>query len=281
MGSCYGSDVLDIARSWDGYRESGNNWTIFAKVLDDVNYFNGPKQNVAWCGTFTYFCILKACIPEDRDDEEKKWDAYYFTYQPSNHLNNLACACRYGAQYFRDNNAWYSVKDAQRGDVIFFGPYGSETHQGLVDYVDDGRVYTMEGNKGDEVRACSYDLDDDYISGVGRPRYDGIENPANNDHKPDPEPEPEPTPDPEPTPEPTPGDDKVLIALDVLERYSTGGQVNTLKALLKEFEYGGSELVLDGDFDWATEQAVLKFQELHDMEQTGIVDKEFWEILLK
>ena len=90
----------------------------------------------------------------------------------------------------------------------------------------------------------------------------------------------EPEPQPEPSPEPKPEPQKAVVELDVLERYDTGSQVNTLKALLKEFEYGGSELVLDGDFDWATEEAVKNFQESHDLPVTGIVDQETWRLLL-
>lgn len=89
-----------------------------------------------------------------------------------------------------------------------------------------------------------------------------------------------PEPQPEPSPEPKPEPQKAVVELDVLERYDTGSLVNTLKALLKEFEYGGSELVLDGDFDWATEEAVKNFQKLHDLPVTGIVDQETWTLLL-
>ena len=92
------------------------------------------------------------------------------------------------------------------------------------------------------------------------------------------EPKPEPTPSPEPDPEPV--KDTVTVELDILERYSTGEQVTSLKALLKAFGYGGDELVLDGDFDWATEQAVRKFQRMHDLEETGIVDETTWRLLL-
>lgn len=91
---------------------------------------------------------------------------------------------------------------------------------------------------------------------------------------------PEPEPQPEPTPEPEPKPTKAVVELDVLERYDTGSQVNTLKALLKAFDYGGNELVLDEDFDWATEQAVRKFQRMHDLTETGIVDETTWRLLL-
>lgn len=182
MGSCLASDVVRIAKGEIGYKESGNNWTKYAKDLDAVKYFNTPKQNIAWCATFCYWCILKACTPEDRSDGEKKWDALYFTYQPSK--DNCACGCKYGAGYFRAKGAWYSKPKV--GDIVFFGSKGNETHQGIVTQVSGNSFYTVEGNKSDKVCACSYTLGSSTnIAGFGRPRYDA---------------EPEPTPPTPPTP---------------------------------------------------------------------------------
>lgn len=171
MGYCYPSDVISAAEKWVGYKEDGNNWTIFAKILDDCGYYTPQKkQNVEWCGTFCWCMILTSCLPKDRSDVEKKWDALTITYQPTK--NNLAAACRYAADYFRSKKAFYPVAEAKKGDVIFFGPAGSETHQGLVRYVANNRVYTVEGNKSNSVKLCDYSLKDSKISGVGRPMYD-------------------------------------------------------------------------------------------------------------
>lgn len=87
---------------------------------------------------------------------------------------------------------------------------------------------------------------------------------------------PEPTPEPEPTPTP---DEPVIIQLDTLSKGSTGGQVNTLKALLNEFGYGDN-LPLDSDFDWDTEQAVKAYQSGHNLAVTGVVDADTWKLLL-
>ena len=90
----------------------------------------------------------------------------------------------------------------------------------------------------------------------------------------------EPEPQPEPTPEPTPAPEKtVLIKLNELKRGSTGGQVNTLKALLNEFGFG--DLSLDGDFDWSTEQAVNQYKDRYGLEENGVVDAEMWNLILK
>ena len=90
MGSLKASDVLSHAREWIGYEEGENNWTIFAKILDDCGYYAPQtKQNVAWCGTFCNCMCLISATPSDRDDEAKKYDAQYFLYQPS--YNNYSC----------------------------------------------------------------------------------------------------------------------------------------------------------------------------------------------
>lgn len=86
----------------------------------------------------------------------------------------------------------------------------------------------------------------------------------------------EPEPDPEPVPAPS---EKVVLELDVLSRGSTGGQVNTLKALLNEFGFS-DELPLDGDFDYDTEVAVNHYKENYGLEADGIVDEETWKLLL-
>ena len=75
MGSCYAEKVIELAKNEIGYEEGPNNWNKYAEQLDAVHYFNSNKQNVSWCGVFCYAMILNACIPEDRSDEEKKWDA--------------------------------------------------------------------------------------------------------------------------------------------------------------------------------------------------------------
>lgn len=178
MGSCYIDKVIELATKEIGYEEGANNWTKYAECLDAVNYFNGKKQNVSWCGTFCYYIILKACIPEDRSDEEKKWDALFFTYQPSR--DNCACGCKYGAQYFRNNNAFYN--SPMVGDIAFYGSRGSEYHQGIVcEIINSTQFYAIEGNSNNKVRKVKRNINE--CSGFGRPRYDGTSS------------NPQPTPD--------------------------------------------------------------------------------------
>ena len=172
MGSLYAKDVIQIAKDWIGYEEGSNNWNIFADVLDKCDYFAPQtKQNVAWCAIFCDFCALQAAIPQDRDNDAKKYDAQFFLYQPS--YNNYSASASLMAGYFKNNNAFYS-SDPQPGDMIFFYSGDSIGHVGIVEDVDDC-ITTIEGNAGNQVQRKWYDFDDQRIAGFGRPRYDGYE----------------------------------------------------------------------------------------------------------
>lgn len=234
MGSIYAKQVIKIAKDWVGYKEGPNNWTKMAEVLDACGYYAPQKkQNVEWCGTFCWFCILEAAIPEDRSNVEKKWDALNYTYQPSK--NNLAAACRYAADYFRSKGATYKAKDAKPGDIIFFGPPGNETHQGLVVEVKNGRIYTIEGNKNNQVQECDYSVNYSKISCVGRPTYD--EEPEVVDPKPE-EKEPVKEEVPDYTKEPDPKKTIDELAKEVIEgKWGNGSdRVNALEDAGYEYQ---------------------------------------------
>ena len=61
--------------------------------------------------------------------------------------------------------------------IIFFdwadesGQDGLSDHTGIVQKVENGRVYTVEGNSGDSVRQKSYPVGYYEILGYGAPAY--------------------------------------------------------------------------------------------------------------
>lgn len=61
------------------------------------------------------------------------------------------------------------------GDIIFFdwadSNDGSSDHVGIVEKVENGRVYTIEGNSSDSCRQRDYDLNSKEIQGYGTPMY--------------------------------------------------------------------------------------------------------------
>ena len=270
MGSIRRTKVIEIAKKYadEGYHEEGENRTIFGQMLDRVNYFAPQKKNGAqWCHVFIDALFFMAS--DSDDDNSKKYDAQnYLGEQPA--YNNLSAGCTYAANYFRDIGHYYDIQDAYVGDVIYFGERGHESHVGIIiglDYDDDGdieTIYTVEGNKSDAVRYCEYNVNSSYIAGCAKATFFDYY----DDLKGKPEPDPEPVPEKE-----------VLVNLNELRRGSTGGQVNTIKALLNEFGFG--DLPLDGDFDYSTEQAVNKYKERYDLEPNGVVDADMWTLILK
>ena len=183
MGSLYVKDVLITARKYIGYKEDPNNYNFFAECLDGCDYFAPQKkQNVAWCAIFCDFCVMYSTIPEERDDEAKKYDAQYFLYQPS--YNNYSASANMFASYFKNAGAWY--KEPEVGDMIFFDRGSGISHVGIVEEISNDIITTIEGNAGDMVQRKWYDFDNPNIAGFGRPRYDGTGYPDNA--IPDPEP---------------------------------------------------------------------------------------------
>lgn len=82
--------------------------------------------------------------------------------------------CVSGAQWFKDRALWQDNSYEPRpGDIIFFDWEGDgETdHVGIVEKVENGIVYTVEGNSGDSCKQNSYAIGSGSIYGYGTPAY--------------------------------------------------------------------------------------------------------------
>lgn len=90
--------------------------------------------------------------------------------------------CVNGVQWFKDCGQWADGSfEPAPGMIIFFdwdspdgssGPQdGLSDHVGIVQKVEDGRVYTIEGNSGDSCRQRSYPVGYYEILGYGIPAY--------------------------------------------------------------------------------------------------------------
>lgn len=86
--------------------------------------------------------------------------------------------CVGGSNWFKDRGRWQDRGyEPQPGDIIFFdwddpggfsGPQdGVPDHVGIVERVENGRVYTVEGNSGDKCLQRSYPVGYDEIFGYG------------------------------------------------------------------------------------------------------------------
>ena len=87
-----------------------------------------------------------------------------------------ACASQ-GVPWFQERGLWQDNSYEPRpGDIIFFdwddgGQDGSSDHVGIVEKVENGRIYTIEGNSGDSCRQNSYPVGYYEIYGYGIPAY--------------------------------------------------------------------------------------------------------------
>ena len=78
-------------------------------------------------------------------------------------------SCSIGLQWFRERGLWrdhsYDWDDEDEGQD------GAADHVGIVEKVDGGIVYTVEGNSGDSCRENRYAIGHYEIYGYGTPTY--------------------------------------------------------------------------------------------------------------
>lgn len=86
--------------------------------------------------------------------------------------------CSVGVQWFKDRGLWQDRNYEPRpGDIIFFdwndeyGQDGNSDHVGIVEKVEGGVVYTIEGNSGDRCQENRYTVGYYEILGYGTPAY--------------------------------------------------------------------------------------------------------------
>lgn len=89
--------------------------------------------------------------------------------------------CVNGVSWFQSNGQWQGRDyEPQPGDIIFFdwdnkgssGPQDGEAdHVGIVEKVENGVIYTVEGNSGDSCREKTYTVGYYEVLGYGCPAY--------------------------------------------------------------------------------------------------------------
>lgn len=171
--------ILDLASNEVGYLEKKtnnqldnktanagmNNYTKYARDIDELNIMYGKKQGYAWCAVFFVWLVYKAYGRKALDNV-----LYGLEY---------SAGCIETANYYKTAKKFYSSPNV--GDQIFFkNSKGVICHTGLVYKVDDTYVYTIEGNtsnvngvvaNGGCVEKKKYKKNYSYIAGYGRPNY--------------------------------------------------------------------------------------------------------------
>ena len=119
----------------------------------------GFSSRVEWCACFVSWCANEC------------------GYIDTGVIPKYA-GCVNGVQWFQDRGQWLdNSAEPAPGMIIFFdwndenGQDGLSDHTGIVEKVENGRVYTIEGNSGDSVRQNSYPVGHYEILGYGCPEF--------------------------------------------------------------------------------------------------------------
>ena len=262
--------VIAMAKSQVGYLEKAsnynldsmsgnagyNNWTKYARDLNNAGYYNGNKNGYAWCDVFVDWCFFKVY------GSKAKAEAVQCQ------TGTLGAGCEYSMCYYKAQGRF--DKTPKPGDQIFFyDSAGDIGHTGLVYAVTDSTVYTIEGNtssasgvvaNGGGVAMKSYSRSYSRIAGYGHPRYDVAAAETAEAAT------PTSTGDSTPTPKKTPkyfypyrkyqnGSTEEIVYKDTDFKTKTGS-LNPWESCYCVGRYGGAYLVLyllDGTDDtWAT-----------------------------
>lgn len=182
-------DTVAIALSQVGYHEGngeedfgglnaeGNRdfveYNLFFGKLDNAQG-NGVSYGYSWCASFVTWCLRHAGVSVTQSAQ---------TDPKTNR------SCWQWQRALEEANAFHAAGDGytpEMGDLVFFKNVDdssikvSSSHVGLVLFVDENKVYTVEGNTNsvlgaendsDCVSVKSYALDSKYIVGYGCPDY--------------------------------------------------------------------------------------------------------------
>lgn len=99
----------------------------------------GFKSRVSWCACFVSWCA------NESGDLDKTIPRFSGVYD--------------GMMWFKNHDKWKNQNyTAKSGDLIFFDWDGNDLpdHVGIVEKVENEKIYTIEGNSNDEVRLHSY-----------------------------------------------------------------------------------------------------------------------------
>ncbi len=142
--------IVEVARSQIGNVGGEPYWSWY-----------GFTERVDWCACFVSWCANQC------------------GYIEAGVIPKFS-GCEWGVYWFRQHDQWAGRNITPTpGMIIFFdwedeedgGLDGGADHVGIVEKVENGRVYTIEGNTADSCRERSYPLGHFEILGYGLPVY--------------------------------------------------------------------------------------------------------------
>ena len=155
MGLSFGAIFSDNKDAPDGdvqmvaYSQIGN--------VGGVPYWSwyGYSNRVEWCACFVSWCANQCGYIKD------------------NTFPKYA-ACVDGVEWFKEENQWIDGNVVPISGMIIFFDWeqdGLADHTGIVSRVENGLIYTIEGNSDDSVKINQYPVGDSEILGYGVPAY--------------------------------------------------------------------------------------------------------------
>ena len=229
-----------------GYTETGNNYTKYGKFFDTPKkdggawqFFKTHKNPAEWCALFLIYCFY-ICFGEEATRKAFNLPA------PK---NNCAAGVPYLYEYMK--KAGLLIKEPRPGCIVFLNTTKKCAHVGACEYVD-GKLHTIEGNKSNKVKRCTYTLTSSKIYAYAMPIF------------------PDPGPDPK---------EVITVNVDELKKGSKGEQVATIQRILKQM--GFYTMSVDKSYGNGTVEAVKKFQQFKKIKVDGICGNDTWNRLIK
>lgn len=145
------------------YGISGSDGEIVSVALSQIGNIGGEPYwswygfsgRVEWCACFVSWCANECGYIE-------------------NGVIPKFAGCIQGSEWFMERGQWQDGSfTPEAGHIIFFDWEGDglTDHVGIVERVENGTVYTVEGNSGDACRQNSYAVGSSVIYGYGIPAY--------------------------------------------------------------------------------------------------------------
>ena len=142
--------IVQVALAEEGYTSPYGYYSKYGEWYQNNIDGSYNFKDAYWCAMFVTWCANQAGVSRD--------------------VIKPYAACSDGVSKFMSMGVWHSRSSGyvpKKGDVIFF----TFSHTGLVDYVSDGYVHTVEGNSSKAVRKRNYSLSYGSIQGYGSPNY--------------------------------------------------------------------------------------------------------------
>lgn len=177
MSKVTAKKLIEVMKAEVGYHEKASNYmlddktanagsanfTKYARDLAKAGYYQASKQACEWCDLFYDWSLLQAC-GGDADKAQRMQFQYGTLY---------GAGCPFSRRYYQNNGRLFSTPEP--GDQVFFQQGGDIVHTGGVIAVDATSVTIIEGNRGNEVKICTYGRGDPYIADYGRPLWEDEE----------------------------------------------------------------------------------------------------------